>query len=112
VYTGRLVGDILHGAAKAQAVRALAAKEGLDLRRCTAYSDSANDIPMLSVVGTSVAVNPDPELRETARERGWQIRDFRTGRKAARIGVPSVLGAGAVAGAVAAGLAYRRRTRV
>jgi HAD superfamily hydrolase (TIGR01490 family) len=112
LYTGRLVGDILHGAAKAQAVRALAAKEGLDLRRCTAYSDSANDIPMLSVVGTAVAVNPDPELRETARERGWQIRDFRTGRKAARIGVPSVLGAGAVAGAVAAGLAYRRRSRV
>jgi HAD superfamily hydrolase (TIGR01490 family) len=112
VFTGRLVGDILHGAAKAQAVRALAAKEGLDLRRCTAYSDSANDIPMLSVVGTAVAVNPDPELRETARERGWQIRDFRTGRKAARIGVPSVLGAGAVAGAVAAGLAYRRRSRV
>ncbi|MFN2494587.1 MAG: HAD family hydrolase [Pseudonocardiaceae bacterium] len=112
VYTGRMVGDILHGPAKAHAVRALAIKEGLNLRRCTAYSDSANDVPMLSVVGTAVAVNPDPELRETARARGWQIRDFRTGRKAARIGVPSVLGAGAVAGAVAAGLAYRRRSRV
>ncbi|MGH4014163.1 MAG: HAD family hydrolase [Pseudonocardiaceae bacterium] len=112
VYTGRLVGDILHGSAKAHAVRALAAKEGLNLRRCTAYSDSANDVPMLSVVGTAVAVNPDPELRDTARERGWEIRDFRIGRKAARIGVPSVLGAGAVAGAVAAGLAHRRRSRV
>lgn len=110
VYTGRLVGDVLHGRAKAHAVRALAAKEGLNLRRCTAYSDSANDVPMLSVVGTAVAVNPDPVLRDTARERGWEIRDFRTGRKAARIGVPSVLGAGAVAGAVAAGLAHRRRS--
>jgi HAD superfamily hydrolase (TIGR01490 family) len=108
-YTGRLVGDILHGRAKAHAVRALAAREGLDLRRCTAYSDSSNDVPMLSVVGTAVAVNPDSTLRDIARQRGWQIRDFRTGRKAARIGVPSVLGAGAVAGAVAAGLAYRRR---
>ena len=112
VYTGRLVGDILHGPAKAHAVRALAAKEGLNLRRCTAYSDSSNDVPMLSVVGTAVAVNPDPDLRDTARDRGWEIRDFRTGRKAARIGVPSVLGAGAVAGAVAAGLAHRRRSRV
>jgi HAD superfamily hydrolase (TIGR01490 family) len=109
IYTGRLVGDLLHGKAKAHAVRALAAKEGLNLRRCTAYSDSANDVPMLSVVGTAVAVNPDAGLRETARKRGWEIRDFRTGRKAAKIGVPSVLGAGAVAGAVAAGLAYRRR---
>ncbi|GAA3889543.1 HAD-IB family hydrolase [Saccharothrix violaceirubra] len=107
IYTGKLVGDLLHGRAKAHAVRALAAKEGLDLRRCTAYSDSVNDVPMLSVVGTAVAVNPDSGLREVARKRAWEIRDFRTGRKAAKIGVPSVLGAGAVA--VAAGLAYRRR---
>ncbi|WP_309109635.1 HAD-IB family hydrolase [Saccharothrix sp.] len=109
IYTGKLVGDLLHGRAKAHAVRALAAKEGLDLRRCTAYSDSVNDVPMLSVVGTAVAVNPDSGLRDTARKRGWEIRDFRTGRKAAKIGVPSVLGAGAVAGAIAAGMAYRRR---
>ncbi|HKS48373.1 MAG TPA: HAD-IB family hydrolase [Amycolatopsis sp.] len=109
VYTGRLVGDLLHGRAKAHAVRAVAAREGLNLRRCTAYSDSSNDIPMLSVCGTAVAVNPDTGLREVARARGWEIRDFRTGRKAAKIGVPSVLGAGALAGAVAAGLAYRRR---
>ncbi len=108
-YTGRLVGEILHGPAKAHAVRALAASEGLDLRRCTAYSDSVNDVPMLSAVGTAVAVNPDSELRDVAKARGWQVRDFRTGRKAARIGVPSVLGAGALAGAVAAGVAYRKR---
>lgn len=110
VFTGKLVGEMLHGPAKAHAVRSLAAREGLDLRRCTAYSDSSNDVPMLSVVGTAVAVNPDSGLRDVARKRGWEIRDFRTGRKAAKIGVPSVLGAGAVAGAVAAGLAYRKRT--
>jgi len=108
-YTGRLVGEILHGPAKAHAVRALAVTEGLDLRRCTAYSDSVNDVPMLSAVGTAVAVNPDSELRDVAKERGWQVRDFRTGRKAAKIGVHSVLGAGAIAGVVAAGLAARRR---
>ncbi len=109
VYTGRLVGEILHGAAKAQAVRALALQEGLDLQRCTAYSDSANDLPMLSLVGTAVAVNPDPNLRETARARGWEIRDFRTGRKAART---SAVGIGMAAGAVAARLAYQRRARL
>mgnify|MGYP003514272726 FL=1 len=42
VFTGRLVGDILHGLGKAHAVRALAAREGLNLKRCTAYSDSFN----------------------------------------------------------------------
>jgi len=86
----------------------LAIKEGLDLQRCTAYSDSANDIPMLSLVGTAVAVNPDSNLRETARARGWEIHDFRTGRKAART---SAVGIGMAAGAVAARLAYQRRAR-
>jgi HAD superfamily hydrolase (TIGR01490 family) len=108
-YTGRLVGEPLHGPAKAEAVRALAEREGLDLSRCTAYSDSANDIPMLSVVGNAVAINPDGELRDVARERGWEVRDFRTGRKAAKVGIPAAAGLGAVTGGVMAGLAYRRR---
>lgn len=107
VFTGRLVGDILHGVGKAHAVRALAVREGLNLRRCTAYSDSINDVPMLSLVGTAVAVNPDAKLRDVARERGWQIRDFRTARKAAKIGVPSALALGAVGGALAAAASRR-----
>ena len=109
VYTGRLVGDLMHGPAKADAIRALAAAEGLDLTRCTAYSDSANDIPMLSAVGHAVAVNPDPALRRQARERGWEIRDFRTGRKAVRIAAPTALAAGLAVGAVSAGVAFHRR---
>jgi HAD superfamily hydrolase (TIGR01490 family) len=108
VFTGRLVGDILHGAGKAHAVRALAIREGLNLRRCTAYSDSFNDVPMLSLVGTAVAINPDADLRDLARERGWEIRDFRTARKAARIGVPSALALGAVGGALAAIVSRRQ----
>jgi HAD superfamily hydrolase (TIGR01490 family) len=108
VYTGRLVGDVLHGEAKAAAVRALAEREGLDLARCSAYSDSINDLPMLSLVGRAVAVNPDSALRAEAKRRGWEVRDFRTGRKAARIGIPTALGLGAAAGGIAAGLAARR----
>ncbi|MCW2573215.1 MAG: hypothetical protein JWO88_3273 [Frankiales bacterium] len=109
LYTGRLVGEPLHGPAKAEAVRALAEREGLDLSRCTAYSDSSNDVPMLSAVGHAVAVNPDTALREEARSRGWDIRDFRTGRKAAKIGIPTAAGVGALTGGVVAGLALRRR---
>ncbi|MER7131478.1 HAD-IB family hydrolase [Streptosporangium saharense] len=108
VYTGRLVGDLLHGPAKAEAVRALARREGLDLSRCSAYSDSANDLPLLSLVGHATAINPDAELREYARENGWAVRDFRTGRKATMIGLPIAAGVGAVAGGVAAAVALRR----
>lgn len=109
VYTGRLVGDLMHGPAKAAAVKKLAAAEGLDLAKCAAYSDSVNDLPMLSIVGRPVAVNPDSALRRIAREKGWEIRDFRTGRKAVRVAVPAALGMGAAAGAVAAAVAMNRR---
>ncbi|WBB97627.1 MULTISPECIES: HAD-IB family hydrolase [unclassified Solwaraspora] len=108
-YTGRLAGELMHGPAKAEAVLQLAAVEGLDLARCSAYSDSANDLPMLTAVGHPVAVNPDTALRRQARDLGWQVRDFRTGRRAARIAVPSTVAAGFLVGAVTAGLAIRRR---
>ena len=111
VYTGHLVGDVLHGEAKAHAITALAIREGLDLDKCSAYSDSINDIPLLSLVGHAVAVNPDSALRAEARERGWEIRDFRTGRKAARIGIPAAIALGAIGGGVTAGMAVRRRTQ-
>ncbi|MEU1158679.1 HAD-IB family hydrolase, partial [Streptomyces sp. NPDC005918] len=97
VYTGKLVGEPLHGPAKAEAVRALAAAEGLDLGRCAAYSDSHNDIPMLSLVGHPYAINPDAKLRKHARERDWRLRDYRTGRKAAKVGIPAAAGVGALA---------------
>jgi HAD superfamily hydrolase (TIGR01490 family) len=110
-YTGRLVGDMLHGPAKAVAIKALAAAEGLDLAKCAAYSDSINDVPMLSIVGRAVAVNPDSALRREAKQNGWEIRDFRTGRKAAKVAVPIALGAGVVTGAVIGGVAINRRRR-
>lgn len=81
-FTGRLVGDILHGPGKKHAVAALAASSGLDLQRCTAYSDSANDIPMLSMVGTAVAINPDRKLRRYAKKMGWTLYDYRHFRSA------------------------------
>lgn len=91
-FTGRLVGDILHGPGKKHAVAALATIEGLDLDRCTAYSDSANDIPMLTMVGTPVAINPDRKLRRIAEERGWIVRDYRSIRRAIRaFGLPALV---------------------
>jgi HAD superfamily hydrolase (TIGR01490 family) len=109
IYTGRLVGGLLHGEAKARAVEALAVREGLDLARCSAYSDSANDLPMLRLVGHPSVVNPDAELRAEARANHWPVHDFRSARKATMIALPTAAGAGAVAGAIVAALALRRR---
>ncbi len=113
-YSGRLDGPPLHGPAKVDAIRRLAEERGLDLARCAAYSDSSNDIPMLSAVGFPVAVNPDGTLRAHARKEGWPIRDYRIrGRESVRRGVPAAAAAGLAAGAavgVAKGIAaYRER---
>jgi HAD superfamily hydrolase (TIGR01490 family) len=109
IYTGHLVGGLLHGEAKAAAIQALARREGLDLSRCYAYSDSANDLPMLTLVGHPNAVNPDLGLRSEAKSHGWPIYDFRSGRKVTMIALPIAAGAGAVAGGMAAGAAVHRR---
>jgi HAD superfamily hydrolase (TIGR01490 family) len=110
-YTGHLVGGLLHGEAKAAAIRALAEREHLDLSRCSAYSDSSNDLPMLLLVGHPNAVNPDADLRAEARRRGWPVHDFRSGRRVTTIALPAAAAAGAVVGGTAAGLAlHRRRT--
>lgn len=109
VYTGRLIGGLMHGEAKAEAIRALARREGLDLARCAAYSDSANDLPMLTLVGHPCAVNPDSALRAEARHRGWPVHDFRSGRRATMIALPVAAGAGALAGGMAAAVALHRR---
>ena len=111
IYTGRLIGVPLHGPAKAEAIKALAEREGLDLSRCAAYSDSSNDIPMLSLVGDPCAINPDAKLRRHARDMGWRIQDYRTGRKAAIVGVPVVAGAGMAAGVAAVAVALERKRR-
>jgi HAD superfamily hydrolase (TIGR01490 family) len=111
VYTGGLTGQILHGAAKAGAVEELAGECGYLLGDCHAYSDSANDLPMLTAVGHPHAVNPDHRLRHHARAAGWPVTDYRTGARLLRLGLPGAAMVGATAGAVAAGGAIRRTGR-
>lgn len=76
-YTGRLIGDMLHGPAKALAVKNLAQKENLNLKKCFAYSDSYNDIPFLSLVGNPVAINPDRKLKRYALQKNWLVYYFK-----------------------------------
>jgi HAD superfamily hydrolase (TIGR01490 family) len=77
VLTGELVGDPLHGKAKRKAAKNLAKERGISLKRSWAYSDSHNDLPLLTLVGNAVAVNPDKILRRHAQAAGWQILKFR-----------------------------------
>jgi HAD superfamily hydrolase (TIGR01490 family) len=98
VYTGRPDGPVIYREGKAQALRELAAREGIDLAESYAYSDSESDLPMLRAVGHPVAVNPDRELERVAREEGWQImRLDKLGRRlklAAAVGTVALVGGG------------------
>ena len=42
----------------------------------TFYSDSPNDLPLLSRVNHPVATNPDAALRAQAQQRGWPILEL------------------------------------
>ncbi|HST14651.1 MAG TPA: HAD-IB family hydrolase [Gaiellaceae bacterium] len=75
VYTGRSLRPC-YGSLKADAVREIAARDGIDLTLSTAYSDSHTDLAFLEAVGHPTAVNPDAKLRKIARERGWPILRF------------------------------------
>ena len=109
-YTGRLVGEPMHGPVKAKAVAELAAELDLDLQECAAYSDSINDLPLLESVGYPHAVNPEGELRRIAMREGWPVHELRTRRRALLIGIPAGVGGVALFGSgIALGAALERR---
>jgi phosphoserine phosphatase len=66
ILTGRVVGDIVDRAGKAEALRRFAAEAGLPLSRTVAVGDGANDLDMLEAAGLGVAFNAKPVVREQA----------------------------------------------
>ena len=96
-----------YGPNKAEAMRAVARKAGIDLSASYAYSDSATDLPMLECVGHAVAVNPDRDLARAAQEHDWEFRTFtRRVRLRDRVPMPtarSTTAAGSVVAAAAIG---------
>jgi HAD superfamily hydrolase (TIGR01490 family) len=75
--TGEFEGRPLHGEEKAVAIKQLAKERGISLKRSYAYSDSHNDLYMLTRVGHPVAVNPDKTLERYAKAAHWKILDFK-----------------------------------
>jgi HAD superfamily hydrolase (TIGR01490 family) len=105
-YTGQLV-SYAYGPKKAEAIRLIAARDGLDLTQSWAYSDSATDLPMLEAVGHPVAVNPERALRRIAQMRNWPIERFSeltvltpSGNRPLRLGLVGLAGAGLIGTAI------------
>jgi HAD superfamily hydrolase (TIGR01490 family) len=106
VYTGRPGGPFTYRDGKAEAIRELAATEGIALAESWAYSDSESDLPMLRAVGHPVAVNPDAGLARVARDEGWEVVRFETLGRRLKIGGAALTAA--AAGGVGSIVARRR----
>jgi HAD superfamily hydrolase (TIGR01490 family) len=80
-YTGRIAGTPSFREGKIVRVQAWLAGRGqslADFERCTFYSDSTNDLPLLEFVSHPVATNPGQGLRSIAQQRGWPVLDLFT----------------------------------
>jgi HAD superfamily hydrolase (TIGR01490 family) len=64
-------------AAKVSGLQTWLAERAIAPKSITAYSDSRNDIPLLELADTAVAVDPDPTLREHAERQGWPVISLR-----------------------------------
>ena len=76
-YTGKVAGTPCFQEGKITRLEQWLENTSHDLENSTFYSDSHNDLPLLEVVTTPIAVDPDDELKATALERNWEIRSFR-----------------------------------
>ncbi len=76
-YTGQVAGTPCFQAGKITRLNQWLENTSHNLENSTFYSDSHNDLALLDVVTTPVAVDPDDELKTIAQKRGWEIRSFR-----------------------------------
>ena len=76
-YTGRSVDVPCFQDGKVVRLERWLAENGVSLEGSWFYSDSHNDLPLLSRVSNPVAVDPDPILRAEAEARGWPVISLR-----------------------------------
>lgn len=75
-FTGKLKGTPTHGAGKVTHTKAWLAGMGKsfdDFDHVYFYSDSPNDLPLLSIVSNPVATNPSDKLKQHAQDKGWPV---------------------------------------
>jgi phosphoserine phosphatase len=68
VVTGKIQGEIVDGARKAQLLQQLADDLGIDLQQVIAVGDGANDLPMLSIAGLGIAFRAKPLVKKSAEQ--------------------------------------------
>lgn len=65
--TGGYLGDIVDGNKKAEYLKEIAQKEGIDIAQTIAVGDGANDLPMLNLAGLGIAFHAKPKVKDNAQ---------------------------------------------
>lgn len=65
--TGGYIGEIVDGNKKAEYLKELAQKEGIDIDQTIAVGDGANDLPMLNLAGLGIAFHAKPTVKDNAQ---------------------------------------------
>lgn len=72
-YTGKVKGTPCFKEGKVERLEQWMDESGHTLEDSWFYSDSHNDIPLLSIVTHPIAVDPDETLQQHATQAGWKI---------------------------------------
>lgn len=66
--TGNVIGRVVDGQRKAELLREIAQKEGVNLEQVIAVGDGANDLPMLGIAGLGIAFRAKPLVKQNAKQ--------------------------------------------
>ena len=77
VCTGEIDGLVVMSQNKSTFVKEYAEEFGINLANCFAYGDHWDDRHMLGLTGHPVAVNPDGRLIKFAKEKNWEVKDYK-----------------------------------
>jgi len=67
VLTGGYLGEIVDGNRKAEYLKEIAKKEGINISQTIAVGDGANDMPMLNLAGLGIAFHAKPTVKDNAQ---------------------------------------------
>lgn len=76
-YTGKVEGTPCYKEGKITRYQAWLSTQNIMFEQVFFYSDSHNDLPLLKIVDTPIAVDPDDTLKQYAQQQNWPILSLR-----------------------------------